>query len=189
MRRCCTDRSCLPGLPARVGSCPSVAAHTAARRRHARCPAKGPSSAPRAAMSAFVHLSELPAASSSSNGVPQRAWRAAQTRRQRRCNSRAAGACLQPQQDGGHELRGSLERPCVVIRAGSQQRPRYLLYVPGARYGAALHQARDKQCPGSISLQKVTSWMLLSVPMRELLACSQPAIHRQDTCTELTCRQ
>ena len=78
---------------------------------------------------------------------------------------------------------------CNVIRAGSQQRPRYLLYVPGARYGAALHQARDKQCPGSISLQKVTSWMLLSVPMRELLACSQPAIHRQDTCTELTCRQ
>ena len=31
-------------------------------------------------MSAFVHLSVLAATPSSSNGVPQRAWRAAQTR-------------------------------------------------------------------------------------------------------------
>ena len=108
--RCSTGRSCLPGLPARVGSWPSVAAHTAARRRHARCP-KGPSSAPRAAMSAFVHLSELAAASSSSNGVPQRAWRAAQTRRCRRSNSRAAGACLQPQQDGATSSKGASSAP------------------------------------------------------------------------------
>ena len=75
------------------------------------CPAKGPSSAPRAAMSAFVHLSELAAASSSSNGVPQRAWRAAQTRRSRRGNSRAAGACLQPQQDGATSSEGASSAP------------------------------------------------------------------------------
>ena len=65
-------------------------------------------------MSAFVHFGELTAAPSSRNGVPQRAWRAAQTRRSRRGNSRAAGACLQPQQDGGHELEGSLERSCAA---------------------------------------------------------------------------
>ena len=62
-------------------------------------------------MSAFVHLSVLAATPSSSNGVPQRAWRAAQTRRQRQCNSRAAGACLQPQQDGATSSEGAPSPP------------------------------------------------------------------------------
>ena len=62
-------------------------------------------------MSASVHLSALAAAPSSSNGVPQRAWRAAQTRRSRRGNSRAAGACLQPQQDGATSSKGASSAP------------------------------------------------------------------------------
>ena len=62
-------------------------------------------------MSAFVHFGELTAAPSSRNGVPQRACRAAQTRRSRRGNSRAAGACLQPQQDGATSSEGAPSSP------------------------------------------------------------------------------
>ena len=81
-------------------------------------------------MSAFVHLSALAAAPSSSNGVPQRAWRAAQTRQcQRAIHVQLAPVCSHSKM-GPRARREPRALLCSVIRAGSQRRPRYLLYVP-----------------------------------------------------------